>query len=98
MKVIPLVLHAVQIIFSAVALGLSISLVKGQIKGSSPPQQGYAAFAGAFGCVVGIVGLVVTFKEFLTGIVMAAIDGLAAVVLFAAGVVSAIPFPAISNG
>jgi len=79
-----------QIIFSVVVLGISITLAKGQGHGAVPATTGYAAFAGAFGILAGLVGVAALFVEFLNGIISWAFDGLAAVVLVAGGIAYAV--------
>jgi len=74
-----------QILFSAVVLGLSVTLAKGQIEGSVPATTGYGSFIGAIGIVGGFVGIAGLFVEFLAGIVGWAIDALIALLLLAGG-------------
>jgi len=74
-----------QIIFSAVVLGLSVTLAKGQIEGSVPATTGYGSFIGAIGIIGGFIGIAGLFVELLAGIVGWAIDALIALLLLAGG-------------
>jgi hypothetical protein len=65
MKIIPVIARAFQVLFSALVLGLSISLIKGQKIGSAPIRQGYSAFTGAFGLAVALFGIAAVFVDSL---------------------------------
>lgn len=56
-----------------------------------PSQTGYAAFTGALGVLVALVGIVALFVDSLSGIIIWVLDGVAAVALLAAGIVSLYP-------
>jgi len=86
MKLIVGGLRFFQILFSVVVLGLSITLAKGQRHGAVPATTGYAAFAGAFGVLAGLIGIASLFVEMLNGIISWAVDGLAALILLAGGI------------
>ncbi|KAJ5999410.1 hypothetical protein N7451_007220 [Penicillium sp. IBT 35674x] len=79
-----------QLVFSIVVLGLSITLARQQYYGSVPSQTGYAAFTGALGVLVALVGIVALFVDSLSGIIIWVLDGVAAVALLAAGIVYAV--------
>ncbi|KAJ5652748.1 hypothetical protein N7507_010174 [Penicillium longicatenatum] len=79
-----------QLIFSVIVLGLSITLARQQYYGSVPSQTGYAAFAGALGVLVSIVGVVALFVDSLSGVIIWVLDGVAGVALLAAGIVYAV--------
>jgi hypothetical protein len=77
-------------------LGLSIALIKGygpfypnaKNNGSPPAIHGYGAFCGGAGLLIAIVGIVSCFFEMLQGIVVLALDGVAALFVVAGGIVS----------
>ncbi len=78
-----------QLIFCAVVLGLSITLIKGQVFGSAPSQTDFSAFAGGWGMLAALVGiLATTVLGMLEGIPMLVLDTLATLFLLAAGIVS----------
>lgn len=82
-------IRATQIIFAAVIVGLAGTLIKEQLDGTTlPATLGYMAFAGAFGMVMGFVGLAAIWVEMLQGIIMMGIDALAAIFYLAGGLVS----------
>jgi len=86
MKLIVGGLRFFQILFSVVVLGLSITLAKGQNLGSVPATTGYAAFAGGFGILAGLIGIAALFVDMLNGIISWAVDALAALILLAGGI------------
>ena len=78
-----------QLIFGAIVLGLSITLIKGQIFGSAPSQTDFSAFAGGWAMFVALLGiLATTIFGALEGIPILALDVLATLFLLAAGIVS----------
>lgn len=80
--------HFFLLIFAACVLGLSIKAVRWQYRNSVPSTNAYACFTGAFGCLVGLIGLMAVFMESIAGLAMAIVDGLAAVFFLAGAVVS----------
>lgn len=84
-----LIIRGFQLVFSAIVLGLSISLIRGQVWGGAPSQHGYAAFTGGFGCLTALIGFAACFVEAIPAFIMAALDGLASIVFLAGGIVSA---------
>ena len=77
-----------QILLGAVVLGLSVTLAKHQVNGAVPSETGFGTFAGAFGIIAAIIGLVAVFVESVPGIVSLAADALAAIFYLSGGVVS----------
>jgi hypothetical protein len=65
---------------------LSITLAKGQGHGPVPATTGYAAFAGGFGILAGLIGVAALFFDVLNGIITWAVDALAALILLAGGI------------
>jgi len=83
--IVTLGLRALQIVFCAIILALSVVLINGT-GGKSASQTDFASFCGGFGLVIAAIGIVACFLEALQGIIMAAIDGLAAFFILAAGI------------
>ena len=83
-----LIVRVCEILFTAVALGLSIKAVRWQVSGHTPATSSYSAFAGAFGLFVAFIGVVAMWIEKIPGLIMSIIDALASVILLAAGIVS----------
>ncbi|KAI9880203.1 MAG: hypothetical protein M1830_004789 [Pleopsidium flavum] len=89
--IVPLVLRAVQLLFSAIVLGISISLIRGQVHGAAPSQTDFSAFAGGWGLLIALVGIAATtFFAALEGIAMLALDGLAILFYLAAALAMAV--------
>ncbi|TKA42390.1 hypothetical protein B0A54_06840 [Friedmanniomyces endolithicus] len=87
-----LIARAFQILCGAVVLGLSISAIKWQYFGSAPATTSYSAFAGAFGVLAALIGIATSFVEAIPEIIMVGVDGLAAVLLLAGGLVHAFQY------
>ena len=83
-------LRLVQLVFAIVVLALSIVAVRWQFRGGVPATNGFAAFAGGFACLAGLLGLLSVFVSALAGTIMSALDILATVFLLASGCVSPI--------
>jgi len=83
-------LRVFQLLFSAIVLGLSISLIKSQKYGSAPATTGYAAFTGGFGIVAALVGFASVFASALDGLIIWAVDGLASLFFLAGGIAAAV--------
>jgi len=77
-----------QIVFGAVVLGLSITAIKWQQHGSAPATSSYCAFVGALGMLAALIGAAVTFVDRIPDLIMAIVDGLAAILFVAGGIVS----------
>ncbi|KAK4185943.1 marvel domain-containing protein [Podospora australis] len=56
-----LALRGLQFVFSVVVLGLAVTLIKGQVYGSSPTTTKYSSFTGAFGIIVAGFGAAAAF-------------------------------------
>ncbi|KAJ6023877.1 hypothetical protein N7540_004674 [Penicillium herquei] len=82
--------RAFQLLFTVVVLGLSVSLARAQGHGSVPAQTGYAAFAGALGVLVSLVGIAALFIESLSGIIAWALDAFASIALLVGGIIYAV--------
>lgn len=84
----PLIHTLEQLLFGAVILGLSITLIKGQYFGSAPSQTDFSAFAGGWALLAALVGiLATTVFGALEGIPILVLDALATLFLLAAGIV-----------
>lgn len=77
-----------QALFAVVVLGISIHAVRWQKYGSAPAVSSYSAFAGAFGLLTALIGIVSIWVTAIPALIMAAIDALASLILLAGGIVS----------
>ncbi|KAJ6153671.1 hypothetical protein N7470_006630 [Penicillium chermesinum] len=79
-----------QLLFSIVALGLSITLGIQQIIGAVPPQTKWAESAGTLGVVAALFGIIISFLESWQEFVPWLLDLLAGIALLAAGIAYAV--------
>ncbi|KAF2142047.1 uncharacterized protein K452DRAFT_308444 [Aplosporella prunicola CBS 121167] len=84
-----IVMRSVQIVFSAVVLGLSIKLIQDQVFGTSRTIN-VAAFSGAFGIFAALVGLASLWLTAMSPTVLSAVDGLATGFQLAVGITIAV--------
>ncbi|KAF2199711.1 hypothetical protein GQ43DRAFT_375595 [Delitschia confertaspora ATCC 74209] len=96
MKLITAALRVAQILFGAVVLALSVSLIKGQHLGSAPAVQTYGAFTGAFSLVMGDVALVAVFVQAIPMVAVLLADALAATFYLVGGIVIVVKLRGIS--
>jgi hypothetical protein len=75
---------------AAVVVGLSVTLLKGQVYGNTPTTTRYSVFTGAFGMIVAAVGLVCLFVQAIPAIVPMVLDALAGLLLVAGGIAFAV--------
>ncbi|KAF2089224.1 hypothetical protein K490DRAFT_54850 [Saccharata proteae CBS 121410] len=87
--IITAILRLFQIIFAAIVLALSISLIRSQDYGTVAAQN-YAAFTGGFGLLVALMGVAAIFIEPLAGFIQAGADALAALFFIAGGIAIAV--------
>jgi predicted RND superfamily exporter protein len=80
----------------AVVLGLSVTLLKGQVYGETPTTTRYSVFTGAFAMIVAFVGLICLFVSAVPSIVPMALDALIGVLLLAGGIAWAVGLKGIS--
>lgn len=85
--------RGLQLIMAVIVLGLSITAAKWQGAGSVPATTAFAAFVGAFGVLVAIIGFVAARIDSIPNLIMAGLDGLTSVLMLAGGIVSARPSP-----
>ncbi|KAF2648298.1 hypothetical protein K491DRAFT_684811 [Lophiostoma macrostomum CBS 122681] len=79
-KLINIALRGAEAVFASVVLALSITLIKGQVYGTSPSATNYSAFVGGITLLGALVGLASTWIELLQSILGIGID--VAVLLF----------------
>ncbi|RFU35897.1 hypothetical protein B7463_g465, partial [Scytalidium lignicola] len=84
--IVTLALRALQLIFSAVVLALSIVLIKNYGPGHAPSLFDYGAFCGGAAVLISLIGIVVAFMDSLQGVIQGALDVLAAFFLMAGGI------------
>ncbi|KAI1803517.1 marvel domain-containing protein [Daldinia bambusicola] len=75
------------LLFSAVVLGLSVTLAKQQVEGAPPSETSFGSFCGAFGILVSLVGIAALFIDKVPAIVPMIADGLATA-LYLAGAIA----------
>ncbi|KAJ9150418.1 hypothetical protein NKR23_g3686 [Pleurostoma richardsiae] len=90
LSLVAIVTRAFQIIFGAVILGISVTLIKAQVYGDAPVTTKYSAFCGAFAIFVGLTGLLLLFVESIPFVIALGIDALGTVLLLAAGIAWAV--------
>ncbi|KAJ0423211.1 marvel domain-containing protein [Aspergillus carlsbadensis] len=92
MQLIPAILRGFQVIFAVIVFGISVDLARGQHTSieAVPAATGYAAFTGALGTLVALVGVASLFVSSLEGIITWALDGLSAITMLAAGIAYAV--------
>jgi len=83
-----LILRICQLIFAVIVLGLSVKAAQWQWQGPVPATTAFSAFAGAFTLLVALVGIAAIWLSAIPSIIMSGIDGLAALLLLAGGIVS----------
>lgn len=74
----------------AVVVGLSVTLLKGQVYGDAPTTTRYSVFVGAFGMLVAFLGLICLFVSAVPAVVPMALDALAGILLLAGGIAWAV--------
>lgn len=75
---------------AATVVGLSVTLLKGQVYGTTPTTTRYSVFTGAFGMIVAFLGLVCLFVSAIPQIIPMALDALAGLLLVAGGIAWAV--------
>ena len=84
-------IRAFQVVFAAVVLGLSVSLVRGQGPGlNSPISLRYCSFVGGLSFFAAIIGIAGEWVSALQGKTILLIDALVTLVNVAGGVVCAL--------
>lgn len=74
-------------ILSGVVMAISAAMAAVQKYGSPPVATQYSVFAGVFGLLVAIAGLMSMFIDKISGSAILAANGLCGLFLFAAGLV-----------
>lgn len=87
-NILTLALRVAQLLFSATVLGLSISLIQGNILGNPPLSLTFSAFVGGVSMVGALSGLAAVWVHMLQGRIGLAIDAVIAAFNIAGGVVS----------
>ncbi|KAH8912760.1 hypothetical protein BR93DRAFT_922724 [Coniochaeta sp. PMI_546] len=82
--------RALQLLMAAVVVGLSVTLLKGQVYGTTPTTTRYSVFTGAFGMIVAFLGLICLFISAIPAIVPMILDSLAGILLVAGGIAWAV--------
>jgi hypothetical protein len=79
----------IQLVCATVVLSLSICAVRWQYRNSVPATSIFATFAGAYGVMTSLLGLMAAVIGALAGLFMLFVDVLATIFLLAGGIVSA---------
>ena len=86
--VVNFAIRGFQVVFAAVVLGLSVSLVRGQAPGAnSPISLRYTSFVGGLSLVTAFVGIAGEFFTLIQGKISLIMDTIVALVNIAGGVV-----------
>ncbi|KAI1479552.1 hypothetical protein K445DRAFT_20232 [Daldinia sp. EC12] len=85
------------LLFSAVVLGLSVTLAKHQVDGAPPSETSFGSFCGAFGVLVSLIGIAAVFIDKIPTIVPTVADGLAAALYLAGGIALTIALKPITS-
>ncbi|KAJ5116738.1 hypothetical protein N7456_001086 [Penicillium angulare] len=96
MQIIAPIARSFQLLFSIVVLGLSITLARQQYFGKVPAETGYAAFTGALGIVVALIGIAALWVSSLSGIIVWVLDGVTSLALLIAGIIYAVALKGVS--
>ncbi|KAJ5261268.1 hypothetical protein N7478_011863 [Penicillium angulare] len=96
MQILVPIARSFQLLFSIVVLGLSITLARQQYYGKVPAETGYAAFTGALGIVVSLIGIAALWVSSLSGIIVWVLDGVTSLALMVAGIVYAVALKGVS--
>ena len=87
-NILTLAFRVLQLLFSATVLGLSISLIQGNILGNPPLSLTFSAFVGGVSMVGALSGLAAVWVQMLQGRIGLTIDAAIAAFNIAGGVVS----------
>ncbi|CAN8101266.1 unnamed protein product [Discula destructiva] len=90
LSIISITFRAFQILFAIVVVGLSVTFMKAQEYGNSPTTTRYSVFVGAFGMLVGVLGLIAVFLDRIPSLVPMVADGLGALLSLAGGIAWAV--------
>ncbi|KAF2270814.1 hypothetical protein CC78DRAFT_527811 [Lojkania enalia] len=90
LAVVALSLRGFQVLFAIVVLGVTATLLKGQVYGAPPATLSFTAFAGAVSLIGAFVGIAGNWMEMLRGIIIFAVDGVLTLINLAAGLLIAI--------
>ncbi|KAI0402720.1 marvel domain-containing protein [Xylaria palmicola] len=85
------------LLFGAVVLGLSVTLAKHQRLGNPPAETSFFSFAGAFGIIVSVVGILAIFVEKIPRVGVAAADALASVFYLAGAIALTLALKSVSS-
>jgi len=84
--IVTLGLRGFQLLLSVIVLGLSGSLINGQVEGNAPSQTQFAAACGSFGLLFSLVGLATVFLDMIPWLVTMVLDAVVVFFCFAGGI------------
>lgn len=82
---------------AAVVVGLSATLLKGQVFGNTPTTTRYSVFTGAMGMIIAAVGLACLFVQAVPQIIPMALDAIGGLLLVAGGIAWAVGLKGINK-
>lgn len=88
MEIGNLIARPFQLFFVAIVIGLSVELVKEQVRTAVPSITNFAVACGVFGALAFFVGIAAVFVEKLQGLAMLVLDGIATLFFLAGSIVS----------
>jgi len=90
-------LRGVMIVLGAIVLGLSVTLAKIQVVGSPPAETTFFSFAGAFGIIVGAIGILAIFIDKIPRVGLIVADTLASIFYLAGAIALTIALKPVSS-
>ncbi|PSR77218.1 membrane-associating domain-domain-containing protein [Coniella lustricola] len=90
LSIVSIIFRALQMLFAIVVVGLSATFMKDQHVGSVPVTTRYSVFVGAFGMIIGSLGLVALWLDGIPSIIPMAADAIAALLFLAGGIAWAV--------
>ncbi|KAI2470367.1 marvel domain-containing protein [Annulohypoxylon bovei var. microspora] len=85
------------LLFSAVVLGLSVTLAKQQEVGAPPSETSFGSFIGAFGILISLIGFAALFIDKIPAFAMMAADGIATALFLAGGIALTVALKPVSS-
>lgn len=87
-RIITLFVRLLEVACTATVLGLSVDAVRWQYRNSVPSKTAFTTFAGSWGVLTSLLGVMAAVIGPLAGIFMLFFDGLTTIFMLAGGIVS----------
>ncbi|KAI1384791.1 marvel domain-containing protein [Hypoxylon trugodes] len=97
LKIATFAVRGLLLLFSAVVLGLSVTLAKQQVVGSPPSETSFGSFCGAFGILISLIGLGGLFIDKIPPVALMAVDGLASALYLAGAIALTVALKSVPN-